>query len=387
MILIVVLCLCLTSIYQVNGTRIISKEEELELERQLKLINKPPIKSIQTKFGHIVDCIDINKQLAFDHPLLKDHKIQERPHFSKRTTKNAGLSQNRPLMIGLQQDACPSGTVPIRRTTKADLIAIRSMSNIIYPQTTKVPNTHRAVIQMRTSEFHSYIGVNGNINVYNPVVKEGSSYAVMYVMNGADEKLISITTGWMVSPSTYKGTPYSYFFTFWTTDGADKTGCFNIACPGFVQVDKRVYPGSPISNVSTPNGPQFEIGLSISKADDGNWWVTKDQINIGYFPAALFNNLANFETVGWGGIVVSPPNGISPPMGSGIFPDDNYGHTSQFRAIQYKNSSGVLDGPHKYTYDTIIDSPNCYLIDFHGYIGEHEGYTFGFGGPGGDCGI
>ena len=47
MILIVVLCLCLTSIYQVNGTRIISKEEELELERQLKLINKPPIKSIQ----------------------------------------------------------------------------------------------------------------------------------------------------------------------------------------------------------------------------------------------------------------------------------------------------------------------------------------------------
>ena len=56
----------------------------------------------------------------------------------------------------------------------------------------------RAVIQMRTSEFHSYIGVKGNINVYNPVVKEGSSYAVMYVMNGADEKLNSITTGWMV---------------------------------------------------------------------------------------------------------------------------------------------------------------------------------------------
>ena len=46
MILIVVLCLCLTSIYQVNGTRIISKEEELELERQLKLINKPSIESI-----------------------------------------------------------------------------------------------------------------------------------------------------------------------------------------------------------------------------------------------------------------------------------------------------------------------------------------------------
>ena len=123
------------------------------------------------------------------------------------------------------------------------------------------------------------------------------------------------------------------------------------------------------------------------QAEDGNWWLTKDQINIGYFPAKIFNNFVEPESVGWGGIAVNPPNGISPPMGSGIFPDDNYKHTSQFRAIQYRNSSGVLDGPHKYTYDIIIDSPNCYLIDFHGYIGEHEGYTFGFGGPGGDCGI
>ena len=120
---------------------------------------------------------------------------------------------------------------------------------------------------------------------------------------------------------------------------------------------------------------------------DGNWWVTKDEINIGYFPAAIFNNFTEAETVGWGGLAVSLPNGISPPMGSGIFPDDNYSHTSQFRVIQYIDSSGVQDGPHENTYDTIIDNPNCYLIDFHGYIGEHEGYTFGFGGPGGDCGI
>ena len=69
------------------------------------------------------------------------------------------------------------------------------------------------------------------------------------------------------------------------------------------------------------------------QAEDGNWWVTKDQINIGYFPAKIFNNFVEPESVGWGGIAVNPPNGISPPMGSGIFPDYNYGHTSQFRAI------------------------------------------------------
>nr|POF07609.1 hypothetical protein CFP56_61865 [Quercus suber] len=98
------------------------------------------------------------------------------------------------------------------------------------------------------------------------------------------------------------------------TDGAKKTGCFNTACPGFVQVDNRYYTGSPLSNVSNIiDGRQFEIALSISKEEDGNWWLTRDGNRIGYYPAAIFNNLTEPETVGWGGIAVSPPNGISPP--------------------------------------------------------------------------
>ncbi|KAI3934028.1 hypothetical protein MKW92_050753, partial [Papaver armeniacum] len=51
-------------------------EEDMELENQLKVLNKPPIKSFQTKSGDILDCIDIYKQPAFDHPLLQNHKIQ-----------------------------------------------------------------------------------------------------------------------------------------------------------------------------------------------------------------------------------------------------------------------------------------------------------------------
>ena len=61
--------------------------------------------------------------------------------------------------------------------------------------------------------------------------------------------------------------------------------------------------------------------------EDGNWWVTKDEIKIGYFPATIFNNFTEAKTIGWGGLAISPPNGISPPMGSGIFPYDNYRHT------------------------------------------------------------
>lgn len=31
---------------------------------------------LQTRFGYVVDCVNMYRQPAFDHPLLKDHKIQ-----------------------------------------------------------------------------------------------------------------------------------------------------------------------------------------------------------------------------------------------------------------------------------------------------------------------
>jgi len=46
-ILVVTLCLLLASSYRASGTRILSDLEDLALERQLKSINKLPVKSIQ----------------------------------------------------------------------------------------------------------------------------------------------------------------------------------------------------------------------------------------------------------------------------------------------------------------------------------------------------
>ena len=44
-------------------------------------------------------------------------------------------------MIGLK-DPCPLGIVPIRRTTKEDLIAIRSLSNNIHSQSATNPGVY-----------------------------------------------------------------------------------------------------------------------------------------------------------------------------------------------------------------------------------------------------
>jgi len=48
-------------------------------------------------------------------------------------------------------------------------------------------------------------------------------------------------------------------------DAYQNTGCYNLKCPGFVQASKKFALGAAISPISTYNGKQFHITLSIWK--------------------------------------------------------------------------------------------------------------------------
>ncbi|XP_042487330.1 uncharacterized protein LOC122067563 [Macadamia integrifolia] len=81
------------------------------------------------EYGEIYDCVDFYKQPAFDNPLLKNHK-PEMSSSIPRETYNETSSEVEPLdFLRLDDGGCPSGTVPIRRTTKEDLIRWKSYSN------------------------------------------------------------------------------------------------------------------------------------------------------------------------------------------------------------------------------------------------------------------
>ncbi|URE15909.1 hypothetical protein MUK42_11957 [Musa troglodytarum] len=63
-----------------DNTWDLTEEEESELERKLKTLNKPYVKSFKDEYGTTYDCVDIYKQPAFDHPLLKNHTLQVTYH-------------------------------------------------------------------------------------------------------------------------------------------------------------------------------------------------------------------------------------------------------------------------------------------------------------------
>ncbi|XP_028803263.1 uncharacterized protein LOC114758386 [Neltuma alba] len=54
----------------------VAKAKELEAAKLLNKMNKSAVKSLKSPDGDIIDCVHILHQPAFDHPKLKNHKIQ-----------------------------------------------------------------------------------------------------------------------------------------------------------------------------------------------------------------------------------------------------------------------------------------------------------------------
>ncbi|XP_056177013.1 uncharacterized protein LOC115677271 [Syzygium oleosum] len=331
----------------------ISEEDDLDLERQVKTMNKPFIKTFSTKEGDTIDCVDINKQPALDHPLLQNHKVQTEPNLHVTSLRRTSLNA-KPVKFGLREP-CPSGTVVS--------LTDNMIENIKY-------------------------GGGGRTSVFNlTVARDQVSAHNVWIETGPPEHISMIVAGWMVSPQLF-GDTGAWFFTYWTGDGY-RNGCYNVLCPGFVQVDREITPGYPIKRVSTYGGPIAELVIHIQQDRiTGNWWliVTSKAIKVGYWPKELFLYLRNGSLhTAWGGIGIAGGNGFCPPMGSGHRPDGIIEHATFFRKLHWVRSDGKFLRPSNKTREW-VDRSNVYgLMIHHHYRKYGSGYMISFGGPGGYC--
>ncbi|KAJ6386930.1 hypothetical protein OIU78_016793 [Salix suchowensis] len=195
--------------------------------------------------------------------------------------------------------------------------------------------------------------------------------------------LNTIEAGWQVSPDFY-GDNYPRFFTYWTTDAYQTTGCYNLLCSGFVQTNNKIAIGAAISPRSSYNGRQFDIGLMIWKdPKHGNWWLEFGRgLLVGYWPAFLFSHLRSHASmVQFGGEIVNFRSSgfhTSTQMGSGHFAEEGFGKASYFRNLQvvdWDNNLLPLSNLH-----LLADHSNCYDIK-QGRNGVWGTYFY-YGGPG-----
>ncbi|GAU45154.1 hypothetical protein TSUD_253870 [Trifolium subterraneum] len=163
-----VLCLVISITGQTLDVMHNPLKEDLELERQINLINKPHIKSIHTK-----------------------------PSFERKINETSLKSSSN--LYWLENVRCPKGTVPIQRITKDDLIRdkyVFDYHNLIQ----KGSIVHQAYV-VNAAAAENIHGIKGTTSIYNPKVdKDQSSAGHLFVQNtiiGAATNRIII--GWHVS--------------------------------------------------------------------------------------------------------------------------------------------------------------------------------------------
>ncbi|XP_043719437.1 uncharacterized protein LOC122667254 [Telopea speciosissima] len=375
---------------KVEGSTNISEEEDLEFERQLRILNKPAIKTIKSEYGDVYNCVDIYKQHAFDHPLLKDHKIQIPEGYWSKMKTLAGKSSR----FGLKE-GCPLGTVPIRRVTKKDLMSAKHVSKHyaeFYDRKDQGNGFEFAGFQTIKTPGRVYHGSGATINVYNPAVQSPYEFssAVISIESGPPNERNYIQFGWTVNPPLY-GDTYTRLFTSWTKDNLQTTGCFNTFCSGFVHFNPNVPLDFVFLPTSTIDKDQHDVRLGVYQQNITKVWylvVNDDEQTVGYWPPEIFSHLASeADYIQWGGQVYSPnPEQHSPQMGSGVWADGWYDESCFFRRVIDLDSTYTPEDPNN-AYIQKATS-RCYWADDNSYKDGYWQYSFLFGGPGGpayDC--
>ncbi|XP_042396945.1 uncharacterized protein LOC121987109 [Zingiber officinale] len=357
---------------------------------------KYSLKTIQTITGDLFDCVDMYKQPAFDHPLLKNHTLQLKP---SNFPKGMKLAKSKPASFYGFNDTCPSGTVLIHRARKQDLIDSQLLRNQFRAQAvthnptadgshnTTVEGSHYAIME---SIYGPFYGAYAKMATYKlPDLQAGqTSSSTIYLFGDPkvpNNELNVIQAGWHVSPIMY-GTSYPRFFTFWTIDGYEKTGCGNLECPGFVSTTNIYGPGSFIPEFSTYGGEQKYLPILIARdSNTGNWWVTyNDQLPLGYFPKELLPKMNKYASaLQMGGHVYSPLNVPSPPMGSGHPSTEGSNKAAYFIQVQSVDSSNNLIIFDDEYLEFRFDISDYYSTADDHYTYNADKYVFAYGGAGG----
>ncbi|XP_023758567.1 uncharacterized protein LOC111907008 [Lactuca sativa] len=361
------------------------------IRNHLNKINKPPVKTIHSPDGDLIDCIPSHHQPAFDHPKLKGQKPLEPPLERPKEDDKYSIDETiETFQLWTQSnESCPEGTIPIRRTTEADVLRATSLKRfgrkIIKPvrRDTSSGGHEHAVAFVNGDQYY---GAKASINVWTPVVTDPYEFSLsqLWLISGSfGNDLNTVEAGWQVSPELY-GDGYPRFFTYWTTDAYQTTGCYNLLCSGFVQTNNRIAIGAAISPRSSYKAKQFDIGIMIWKdPKHGHWWLQFGSgLLIGYWPSFLFSHLQRHASmVQFGGEIVNTrSNGYhtSTQMGSGHFADEGFGKASYFRnlkVVDWDNSLLPLTNLH-----LLADHPNCYDIKA-GKNNVWGNYIY-YGGPG-----
>ncbi|KAI3917223.1 hypothetical protein MKW92_001209 [Papaver armeniacum] len=300
----------------------------------------------------MIDCYDIYRQLH--GPSSYPKGVQ---------TKDMGILKL--TQTWHKYGICPEGTVPVRRSRKS-YNPRTSISSTRLPSPSSMDSTTTTVeYAIITPDGDTFQGAQASINIWKPLIEQPEEYSSSQIWISAGDMQEVIITGW-------------------ESDQFNRTGCYNIHCPGFVQTTSKVSIGSAFNQIFVINSTQYSSTFIIFKEKStGNWWLQLEGIVVGYWPHLLFKQLSVKATrTDFGGFVLNTkPNGrhTNTQMGSGHLPSEGaFGISSYFHRVKVVDGNYESKIPEYVTKD--ITNPSCYDLTLD--KADSSAIKFNYGGPG-----
>jgi Neprosin len=282
------------------------------------------------------------------------------------------------------KQACPSGTIPIRRMTLPDVTQFTSLSAYLAKQPagagdpTIDPGTaHRYAVGYQSV---ANTGSNSWLDLWNNT----GDFDLSQIWDVSEASTVqTLEAGWIHYPAKFN-TNNSVLFIFWTPNNY-ASGCYDLDCSGFVQTNSSVYLGAAFSTYSTLGGSQYGFGLQYQWYQ-GNWWLYFSGTAIGYYPGGIYSggplNSGSANMVEYGGEAYTAGTNW-PQMGSGDWNTAGFGYAAYQNDIFYIDTTGAGQSS---SLNPIVTNPACYNETI---VPASQGGSWGsyiwFGGPGGTC--
>lgn len=310
-----------------------------------------------TAGDQVFDCIPVDQQ-----PSLRDGSHLIAPPAGAKTS-NGSTSSRR----------CAAGNVPFRRVDIDQIAAHATLEDFLAKPQATASNTHYYSHVAQITPTNIYGGGAG-LNLWKPAADNRTMSLIQIWVTGQGSSGVQTAEGgWQVQPGAW-GTTSPTVFEYWTADGYQSTGCYNLGCSGFVQYANDFSLGTaiPSDRYSVANGTQTIMTVQWQRVDsDQVWWLVVDGEYVGYLPASLYgqgnmgvnNGLRRMDA---GGEIAR--DGLpSAAMGSGQFAETGYRHAA-FVTNEYSLDSGWNQHPvNLAARDTWLNAtPSCYTLSLIG---------------------
>jgi hypothetical protein len=276
--------------------------------------------------------------------------------------------------------SCGQGTIPMQRISLERVTKFPTLAAFLAKEPAGAGATpvtpggpHRYAVGYQWANNY---GGNSWLNLWNPY--GDFSLSQQWYVNGGQ----TVEGGWVHYPGKFGNN--AVLFIFFTPDNYS-SGCWDLDCAGFVQVNNAFTLGGAWSNYSTWGGTQWGFSQQWEYWY-GNWWLNIQGTWIGYYPGSVYRGgpltYGNANLSEFGGETYTGGS-YWPWMGSGYFPDAGFGWAAYQNTVYYISQSYTT---YWSSLSPIVTNPACYnLAITDSSVGGSWGEYFFFGGPGGYC--